>query len=78
MFIFVTSGCSILTPTPVEKLVYIRTPLVRPNRPILPTLNSDELECLSPNAKQKLYNRDLIRKHYAEDLESIIDSTHSD
>lgn len=49
--------------------------LSRPERPILPQLDPSELQCLSNDAYSKLALRDAMRRWYAEELESIIDST---
>lgn len=71
------TGCSLFEPKvkEVDKLVYVTTPLHRPNRPILPTLTLNDLECLTPDALQKLKEREVLRRQYAEELELIIDST---
>lgn len=52
--------------------------LSRPERPILPQLDPTELQCLSAESYSKLAMRDAMRRWYAEELESIIDSTRRD
>ncbi len=55
---------------------YLLEPLSLPPRPTLPALSAGELECLSDDAYARLVRRDLQRRHYAEELEVIIRSTH--
>jgi hypothetical protein len=70
------SGCSLIKEQPpVEKLIYVTNPLTLPARPILPTWKGYEMECLTEDVKQKIRNRDLMRRQYAEELETIIKST---
>jgi hypothetical protein len=72
------SGCSLFQEKkPVDKLVYVTTPLYAPARPTLPTWKGDDMECLSDEMKDKIRDRDLLRKQYAEQLETIINSTHT-
>ena len=72
-----SSGCSLLTKeVPVEKVVYVTTPLSQPARPSLPTWTGKDMECLAPDIKQKIRERDTLRREYAERLEVIIKSTH--
>ncbi len=72
------TGCSLFEPQvkEVDKLIYVTTPLPIPERPVLPTLTSSEMKCLSPQALDKLKQREILRKQYAEELEVIIRSTH--
>lgn len=68
------SGCS----TPIkatDKIVYVTVPLPLPSRPALPTISANKLECLSDEDRVTLMNRDMARRQYAEELESIIKST---
>ena len=71
-------GCSI-QPTPevryIDRITYKTVPLERPERPVLPTWKGSDMSCLSDEMKQKIRDRDRIRRQYAEDLEAIIDST---
>jgi len=69
------SGCSTQPPKEVEKIIYVTTPLPLPTRPVLPTLKTSDLNCLSVDIKNILMNRDIARRQYAEDLETIIKST---
>lgn len=80
LLVLLLSGCSLFSQEqkkPVEKLVYVTTPLYAPARPVLPTWNGDDMECLSEEMKDKIRDRDLLRKQYAEQLETIINSTHT-
>lgn len=49
--------------------------LERPVRPTLPRFSADDAQPLSGSAYQRLVARDVMRRQYAERLESIIDST---
>lgn len=72
-----STGCSLFTKeVPVEKIVYVTTPLQQPARPNLPTWTGKDMECLAPDIKQKIRDRDTLRREYAEQLEVIIQSTH--
>lgn len=74
-----STGCALFTkspdPTPVEKVVYVTNPLYAPSRPELPTWTGKDMECLAPDVKQKIRDRDTLRREYAEKLEVIIRST---
>lgn len=67
-------GCA--AQPPVEKVVYVTTPLELPGRPTLPTWKAADMQCLSTEMKQKILDRDTLRKNYSEQLEAIIKSTH--
>jgi hypothetical protein len=71
------AACTTTTPPPqiVEKPIYIKVPLSLPAKPTLPTLNSNDVSCLPTKIKQKLVERDSLRKNYIEQLELIIKST---
>ena len=49
--------------------------LSRPERPILPALEASEIACLADDVYRRIVMRDAMRRWYAEELESIIDST---
>ena len=70
------TGCATQLP-PVEKVVYVKTPLTAPPRPTLPTFTYADIQCVSPDVIQKIADRDLMRKQYSEQLEAIISSTTS-
>lgn len=70
-------GCTTIKEKQVDKLVYVTNPLTAPARPTLPTWTGKDMSCLSEEMKQKIRDRDRLRKEYAEDLEAIISSTHS-
>lgn len=59
-----------------ETVRYQQTPLTLPQKPWLPAIKSEQLECLSDDAYKNLVKRDLLRKQYSEKLEAIIKSTH--
>ncbi len=70
------SGCALLEEKPqIEKVVYVTTPLQLPARPILPTFSYDDISCVNEDVIQKIADRDLMRKQYIEQLETIIKST---
>lgn len=66
-------GCTNVQP--VDTIIYKTTPLQLPSAPILPTWNSIDMECLSVDIKQKMVERDKLRKEYIEKLVLIIRST---
>lgn len=61
---------------PVERTVYVTTPLELPVKPELPKMNSDSLACVSDEIKWALLKRDVLIKNYISELETIIKSTH--
>jgi hypothetical protein len=76
MISLILTGCSFLKEKPpVEKIMYVTTPLSLPPRPTLPTWKMSELECVKPEVKEKIKERDLKRRQYAEELEVVIKST---
>lgn len=60
-----------------QPVTYVTQPLWKPARPVLPTLTRSDVQCLSKEAFFKLFNRDRLRREYAEELEVIIESTQS-
>ena len=54
---------------------YITSPLTIPERPVLPVLSADDLQCLSDDAYRRLVERNRLRREYAEEMEVIIRST---
>jgi hypothetical protein len=60
---------------PVERTVYVTTPLHLPTKPELPRMSSDSLSCVSDETKWALLKRDVLIKNYISDLETIITST---
>lgn len=72
------TGCSLFQKSDnLEKIVYVTAPLYAPERPVLPTWTGDDMSCLSEEMKDKIRDRDQMRKFYAEQLEVIINSTHT-
>jgi hypothetical protein len=72
ILLFITA-CS--TQAPKEKIIYITTPLTLPEKPELPKMSSDALQCISDESKWSLLKRDVLLKNYISDLETIIKST---
>ena len=66
------SGCA------RTRTVYLAEDLPLPDRPVLPRLTPGELQCLSEDAYYRLMMRDMLRRQYAEELETIIRSTWND
>jgi hypothetical protein len=64
------AGCA-----PTIETRYITTELHHDIRPILPKVSATELQCLTKETVQKLYDRQRLITDYAIVLESIIDST---
>ena len=54
---------------------YVVVELHRPVRPVLPKVKASELQCLSPDAYQRLYDRQRLITGYGLTLEAIVDST---
>jgi hypothetical protein len=65
----INTGCA-------SRIEYVSQPLPLPVRPILPPVTANDLECVSDTAYDALVNRETLLRHYAEDLETIISSTH--
>lgn len=65
----INTGCA-------SRIEYISQPLPLPVRPVLPHVNASDLECISDTTYSALVNRETLLRHYAEDLEIIISSTH--
>lgn len=65
-------GC---TAPPTQPLM-ITTALPLPVRPALPAIKSNEMTCLADDVYARIAARDRMRRHYAEQLEVIIKSTH--
>lgn len=61
-------GCS-----PIVETRFVRPTLDRPNMPILPKVYGTELECLSKDAYQRLYDRQRLTVDHIKQLEAIID-----
>lgn len=57
---------------------YKPTPLPLPERPLLPAVEAEELQCISADAYGRLVTRQRLLREYAEDLEIIIKSTRND
>lgn len=53
---------------------YVKVPLSHEQRPILPKISANDLECLSQATYQKLYDRQRLLTDYAVTLEALIDS----
>jgi hypothetical protein len=70
ILITIGSGCA-------TEVRYISQPLPLPARPVLDSVTEHELSVLPPDVYRRLKNRDRERKQYAEELETIIKSTHS-
>ena len=60
------SGCATTRP---------HAPLPVPERPVLPRVTAQELQCLSDATYEKLVRRHQLLRDYAEDLETIIEAT---
>lgn len=65
------AGCATKTET-----VFLQDPLPLPDRPNLPLMPSDEMQCLSDEAYEGLAVRDATLIKHVERLEDIIRTTH--
>lgn len=70
VLVILLTGCE-----PVIQARYLKQELTRPERPVLPRIKADEIECLSQPTYQKLYDRQRLITDYAITLETIIDAT---
>jgi hypothetical protein len=73
ILLFILNACAMQEPK--EKIVYITTPLTLPEKPELPKMSADALECISDESKWTLLKRDVLLKNYISDLETIIKAT---
>lgn len=64
------AGCATTEP------VFVQEPLPVPDRPSLPTINADSLQCLTDEAYEVLVVRDTMLQEHVKRLESIIQTTH--
>lgn len=55
--------------------VFVQEPLPVPDRPNLPTLNADGLQCLTDEAYEALVVRDTMLQEHVKRLEAIILTT---
>lgn len=65
------TGCATKTET-----VFLQYSLPLPDRPNLPLMPSDEMQCLSDEAYEGLAVRDATLRKHVERLEDIIRTTH--
>mgnify|MGYP003114147680 CR=1 FL=1 len=65
------AGCATKTET-----VFVQDPLPLPDRPQLPLMPSDEMQCLSDEAYEGLAVRDAMLRKHVERLEDVIRTTH--
>lgn len=68
--LILSAGCG------TTKTVYVQEPLPLPDRPNVPTIKGEELECLSDEAYAKLVERDALQFAHIKRLEAIILTTH--
>lgn len=54
---------------------YVPVALTLPERPVLPTVKSAELQCLSDDAYTRLVQRDRLLRGHIDVLEAVIAST---
>lgn len=73
------SGCALFQPpeppAPIERVVYVTTPLQVPAAEKLPVWKGSEMSCLSKEMKRKILERDRLRKKRIDELTAIIKST---
>lgn len=65
----VLAGCA-------PKVVYQQTPIYAPERPALPRIAGETLQCLSDETYTAIIERDRELKLYSETLEALIEATH--
>jgi len=69
--IILVAGCATRTET-----VFVQEPLPIPDRPSVPTIQPDDLQCLSDDAYESLVVRDTMLQEHVRRLEAIIKTTH--
>lgn len=69
------TGCTLYNASPKDRIVYVSVPLVKVEKPVLPNINYNEIECLSDKTKNTLLERDNVMKKYIKKLETVIEST---
>ena len=47
-----------------------------PARPVLPAIKAEEVKCLSDDTNSRVAERNRLQRQYAEEMETIILSTH--
>lgn len=72
VLLFILTSCAT---QPVDRVIYKTTPLSLPTAPLLPTWKSVDMQCLPIDIKQKMLERDRLRREYIEQLQIIIKST---
>jgi len=72
----VTGAILSLTACATTTEVFVQEPLPLPDRPTVPTVSADDLQCLSDEAYEALAVRDQIRVEHIRRLEAVILSTH--
>lgn len=75
ILLFGVVSCASTPPTPVEKVIYVTTPLSLPTAPTLDTWKAADMQCLSTDLKKKILNRDRARENYIQELQTVIRST---
>jgi hypothetical protein len=73
---FVLLLAALLAGCAAPEMRYVSVPLDCPERPELPTVSAEELDCLTPEAHARLVWRETLRRQYAEELEALCWSTH--
>ena len=65
-----------LTGCKTTETIYIQHALPIPDRPVLPTIPPEDLECLSDSAYENLAVRDTLLQEHIKRLEAIMLTTH--
>ena len=74
--VLLMSGCA--TPPAEVVTVPVVVALETPPRPILSPVPADEMQCLTDETYETLVTRQRLLRQYAEELEMIIQSTHTE
>lgn len=70
------SGCALFKEKPpIEKIVYVTSPIYAPEPSVLPKLKAADFQCLSLEVKQKLLERDKLLHKDRDIYKAIIEST---
>ena len=71
-----TSLLVLLVGCATTETIFVQEPLPLPERPVLPTVDSEELMCLSDETYSNLSERDAALRGHIGRLEDIIQTTH--
>ena len=72
IWITIGAGCQSSCPATTPQIVALQLPA----RPVLPAIKAEEVKCLSDDTNSRVAERNRLQRQYAEEMETIILSTH--